>query len=66
MRLIDMDSHFAPTDEFAYVADDLKHLTPAWLPHGQGKVAMVHPAAQNRRAERHALAPHAHGRRFRP
>jgi aminocarboxymuconate-semialdehyde decarboxylase len=45
MRLIDMDSHFAPADEFAYVADDLKHLTPAWLPHGHGKVALVLPAA---------------------
>ena len=54
MRLIDMDTHFAPTDEFAYVADDLKHLTPAWLPHGQGKVAMVAPGSPEppRRAAR--------------
>src|SRR5437588_2542 len=43
MRLIDMDTHFAPVDEFAYVADDLKQLTPAWLPQGNGRVAMVTP-----------------------
>lgn len=46
MRLIDMDSHFAPLDEFDYVADDLKHLTPAWLPQGQGRVALVLSAGQ--------------------
>lgn len=43
MRLIDMDTHFAPTDEFAYVPDEFRHLTPAWLPHGDGKVALVAP-----------------------
>jgi predicted TIM-barrel fold metal-dependent hydrolase len=41
MRLIDMDTHFAPPDEFSYVADSFKHLTPAWLPHGQGRTAVV-------------------------
>jgi predicted TIM-barrel fold metal-dependent hydrolase len=45
MRLIDMDSHFAPIDEFAYVAEDLRHLTPAWLRHGQGRVAVVTPGS---------------------
>src|SRR5207249_60705 len=43
MRLIDMDTHFSPPDEFAYVPEDLKELTPAWLPQGQGRVAMVTP-----------------------
>src|SRR5207249_91504 len=38
-----MDSHFSPVDEFDYVPDDLKELTPAWLPQGQGRVAMVTP-----------------------
>jgi len=46
MRLIDMDTHFAPVDEFAYVADDLKYYTPAWLPHGEGRVALVTPASE--------------------
>src|SRR2546421_9698791 len=46
MRLIDMDSHFAPVDEFDYVPDDLRHLTPAWLPQGQGKVGLVLAAGQ--------------------
>lgn len=45
MRLIDMDSHFAPADEFAYVPEEYKYLTPAWLPHGQGRVAMVAPGS---------------------
>src|SRR5688500_17920607 len=43
MRLIDMDTHFAPLDEFSYVPDEFKDLTPAWLPHGQGRVALVAP-----------------------
>lgn len=43
MRLIDMDTHFAPADEFDYVAEDLKHLTPQWYPHGQGRVALTVP-----------------------
>lgn len=43
MRLIDMDSHFAPADEFDYVPEDLKHLAPAWLPQGKGRVALVAP-----------------------
>lgn len=43
MRLIDMDTHFAPTDEFAYVAEEFKPLIPRWLPHGEGRVALVAP-----------------------
>jgi predicted TIM-barrel fold metal-dependent hydrolase len=46
MRIIDMDSHFAPIDEFAYVAADLKYQVPAWLPHGDGRVALVTPASE--------------------
>src|SRR5581483_3374869 len=45
MRLIDMDSHFSPVDEFAYVAPDLKHMAPAWLPQGQGRLAVVTPGS---------------------
>ncbi len=45
MRLIDMDSHFAPPDEFDYVDEEFKYLTPAWLPHGDGRVAMVAPGS---------------------
>jgi len=43
MRLIDMDTHFAPADEFDYVSDDLKHLTPQWFGHGNGNVALTVP-----------------------
>jgi predicted TIM-barrel fold metal-dependent hydrolase len=38
-----MDTHFAPTDEFDYVPDEFKHLTPRWLSHGGGRVALVAP-----------------------
>ena len=38
-----MDTHFAPTDEFAYVPDDIKPLMPRWMPSGEGKVALVAP-----------------------
>jgi predicted TIM-barrel fold metal-dependent hydrolase len=43
MRLIDMDTHYAPPDEFAYVAEEFKYFTPGWLPQGQGRVAMTTP-----------------------
>lgn len=46
MRLIDMDSHFAPVDEFDYVPDDLRNFTPAWLPQGEDKVGLVLSAGQ--------------------
>lgn len=45
MRLIDMDSHFAPADEFDYVPDEFKYFTPAWLPQGQGRHALVTPGS---------------------
>ncbi len=38
-----MDTHFAPTDEFDYVPDEMKHLTPRWMSHGGGKVALITP-----------------------
>src|SRR6266542_3275636 len=57
MRLIDMDSHFAPVDEFAYVAEEFKYFTPAWLPHGDGRVALVTPAAEpTKRTGSHAAS----------
>lgn len=43
MRLIDMDSHFAPLDEFDHMPDEFRHLAPAWLPQGKGRVALVAP-----------------------
>ncbi len=58
MRLIDMDSHFAPADEFDYVPDDLRHLTPAWLPQGQGKVGLVLAAGQEVPKRSGTLVPH--------
>jgi len=58
MRLIDMDSHFAPADEFAYVADDLRNLTPAWLPQGQGRVGLVLAAGQDVPKRSGTLLPH--------
>src|SRR6266571_725461 len=57
MRLIDMDSHFAPADEFDYVPDDLRYLTPAWLAQGQGKVGLVLAAGQEQRRGG-TLVPH--------
>jgi aminocarboxymuconate-semialdehyde decarboxylase len=44
MRLIDMDTHFAPADEFAHVPEEFKYVVPAWLPHGAGRVAVVAPS----------------------
>ena len=58
MRLIDMDTHFAPPDEFAYVPDDMKDFTPAFLPQGQGKVAMVTPNWPNQPIGRGLTRPH--------
>jgi predicted TIM-barrel fold metal-dependent hydrolase len=56
MRLIDMDSHFSPVDEFDHVADDLKLFAPAWLPQGNGRLALVTPGSPepSRRAGSHA------------
>lgn len=43
MRLIDMDTHFSPTDEFARVPDKFKDLAPRWEPCGDGQVVLVTP-----------------------
>ncbi len=43
MRLIDMDTHFAPADEFSYMPEEFKPLGPRWLPFGAGRVALVAP-----------------------
>jgi predicted TIM-barrel fold metal-dependent hydrolase len=43
MRLIDMDTHFAPTDEFAHVPSEFSHLVPRWEDRGDGRVALVAP-----------------------
>src|SRR4051812_19487190 len=55
MRLIDMDSHFSPIDEFDYVAEDVRLMAPAWLPQGKGRLALVTPASEPaRRTGSHA------------
>jgi aminocarboxymuconate-semialdehyde decarboxylase len=37
MRTIDMDSHFAPRDEFEYMPDEFKRLAPYWVTDDQGR-----------------------------
>jgi predicted TIM-barrel fold metal-dependent hydrolase len=43
MRLIDMDTHFAPDDEFAYAPQEFQALAPRWVPQGDGRVVLVAP-----------------------
>jgi aminocarboxymuconate-semialdehyde decarboxylase len=38
-----MDTHFAPTDEFAYMPPEFDSLRPRWLSFGAGRVALVAP-----------------------
>lgn len=59
MRLIDMDTHFAPTDEFDYVPDEFRPLTPRWLPHGGGRVALVAPNRPPLKKRSGAFSPSA-------
>lgn len=58
MRLIDMDTHYAPEDEFEYVSEELKHLTPQWFNHGQGRVALTVPNWPRQPQIRGLMAPH--------
>jgi predicted TIM-barrel fold metal-dependent hydrolase len=44
MRLIDMDTHFAPKDEFEYMPAEYRHLAPRWLSYGSERVALIAPA----------------------
>jgi predicted TIM-barrel fold metal-dependent hydrolase len=44
VRIIDMDTHFAPRDEFAYVAPAYKSFAPLWVSDDQGRyLATVTP-----------------------
>jgi uncharacterized protein len=49
MRFIDMDTHFAPRNEYAYMPDDLKRLAPIWVQDTQGREVLVTPAQPPRR-----------------